>query len=166
MSESKELVLSFSQVVLCRTGVDQIILHIGTNDTTKQQSELLKLDFVHLFNVVKQCHNNSNVYVSGPTPTLGCGIGHFSRLLSLNTWLSSACDTHNVHFIYNFYIFWQCDHLLRADGLHLNKAGARTFYANIAYSIYHSRALVSTCPTRQSNILTPRSSRAFRSIRD
>ena len=50
--------------------VPDIFNSYPANDNTKPQSELLKRDFVHLFNVLKQWH--SNVYVSGPTRSLGC----------------------------------------------------------------------------------------------
>ncbi len=122
----------------------------------KQQSELLKEDFIHLFSILKQFHGT--VYVSSPTPTFG-RMGHFSRLLSINTWLSSACVTHGVQFIDNFNLFWQCSHLFGADGVHLNKAGAQVLSANLAYSFAHPHApvfttncMASTCPLRHHNV--------------
>uniref|UniRef100_A0A3Q1F8G1 SGNH hydrolase-type esterase domain-containing protein n=1 Tax=Acanthochromis polyacanthus TaxID=80966 RepID=A0A3Q1F8G1_9TELE len=54
--------------------VTRIIIHTGTNDIPKQQSELLKEDFLHLFSVVNQFH--LHVFISGPTR----GVGRFSRL--------------------------------------------------------------------------------------
>ena len=134
--------------------VNRIVLHVGTNDTLKQQSELLKKDFNHLFSVLKLFRGT--VHISGPTPTLG-RMGRFSRLLNLNTWLSSACATLNVNFIDNFNLFWQRNHLFGADGLHLNKAGARILSANLSYSIAHPRTQVSDGPLRHHNapILEP-----------
>ncbi|KAK0141214.1 hypothetical protein N1851_021807 [Merluccius polli] len=73
----------------------------------------------------KLLQSQLSVFISGPTPTCGRGIGRFSRLLSLNTWLSSACCTHNVGFIDNFDVFWERRHLFGSDGLHLNRAGSR-----------------------------------------
>uniref|UniRef100_A0A3Q2W137 SGNH hydrolase-type esterase domain-containing protein n=1 Tax=Haplochromis burtoni TaxID=8153 RepID=A0A3Q2W137_HAPBU len=89
---------------------NRLIIHIGTNDIPKQQSELLKLDFLQLFSLLGQ---------------LQVRIGRFSRLLSLNTWLSSACVSHGVGFINNFDAFWERSHqnLFGADGLHLNTWG-------------------------------------------
>ncbi|KAL7397277.1 hypothetical protein ABVT39_019673 [Epinephelus coioides] len=78
------------------------------------------------------------VFISGPTPTCGRGIGSFSRLLSLNTWLSSACNSHHVNFINNFDVFSERRHLFGPDGLHLNRAGARMLSANLAYGIQHA----------------------------
>ena len=124
--------------------VDRVVIHVGTNDIQKQQSELLKRDFISLFNVLKQ--SSKRVHISGPTPTLGRGVGRFSRLLGLNTWLSSACDINGLNFIDNFNLFWQRGHLFCADGLHPNRAGARMLSANLAYGVYHPRAPKSTCP--------------------
>uniref|UniRef100_A0AAX7U0Y4 SGNH hydrolase-type esterase domain-containing protein n=1 Tax=Astatotilapia calliptera TaxID=8154 RepID=A0AAX7U0Y4_ASTCA len=117
--------------------VNRLIIHIGTNDIPKQQSELLKLDFLELFSLLGQLQVSA--FISGPTPTCGRGIGRFSRLLSLNTWLSSACVSHGVGFINNFDAFWERRHLLGADGLHLNAWGRRLLSANLAFGVQHSR---------------------------
>ncbi|CAJ1059657.1 unnamed protein product [Xyrichtys novacula] len=101
--------------------INRVVIHVGTNDTYRQQSELLKRDFTQLFNKLSQ--PQLRVFISGPTPTCGRGIGHFNRLLSLNTWLSSACSTYNVCFVNNLDVFWERRHLFGSDGLHLNRAG-------------------------------------------
>uniref|UniRef100_A0AAZ1XRI8 SGNH hydrolase-type esterase domain-containing protein n=1 Tax=Oreochromis aureus TaxID=47969 RepID=A0AAZ1XRI8_OREAU len=98
---------------------NRLIIHIGTNDIPKQQSELL------------------NAFISGPTPTCGRGIGRFSRLLSLNTWLSSACVSHGVGFINNFDAFWERRHLFGADGLHLNAWGTVSSVVDLAVSDHY-----------------------------
>ncbi|CAI5670854.1 unnamed protein product [Oreochromis niloticus] len=116
---------------------NQLIIHIGTNDIPKQQSELLRLDFLQLFSLLGQLQVSA--FISGPTPTCGRGIGRFSRLLSLNTWLSSACVSHGVGFINNFDAFWERRHLFGADGLHLNAWGRRLLSANLAFGVQHSR---------------------------
>ncbi|CAI5691694.1 unnamed protein product [Oreochromis niloticus] len=108
---------------------NRLIIHIGTNDIPKQQSELLKLDFLQLFSLLGQLQVSA--FISAPTPTCGRGIGRFSRLLSLNTWLSSACVSHGVGFINNFDAFWERRHLFGADGLHLNAWGRRLLSANL-----------------------------------
>uniref|UniRef100_A0A3B4EQY9 SGNH hydrolase-type esterase domain-containing protein n=1 Tax=Pundamilia nyererei TaxID=303518 RepID=A0A3B4EQY9_9CICH len=112
---------------------NRLIIHIGTNDIPKQQSELLKLDFLQLFSLLGQLQVSA--FISGPTPTCGRGIGRFSRLLSLNTWLSSACVSHGMGFINNFDAFWERRHLFGADGLHLNAWGRRLLSANLAFVI-------------------------------
>ncbi len=116
---------------------ERLIIHAGTNDIPKQQSELLKRDFLHLFNIAKQ--SSLNVYISGPTPTYDRGMGRFSRLLSLNTWLCSVCSSNGVGFINNFDAFWDRRHLFGADRLHLNKAGSRLLSASFTYGMQHTR---------------------------
>lgn len=122
-------------VALSFPDADTLVLHVGTNDVGKRQSELLKRDFIRLFGVLEHFHYS--VSISGPTPTSGRGFGRFSRLLSLNTWLQSACRVHNVHFIDNFNLFWERGDLFTADGLHLNSAGARALSSNLSYWIRH-----------------------------
>lgn len=41
--------------LLSHPHVRNVIVHVGTNDTAKQQSELLKSDFISLFNSLKVC---------------------------------------------------------------------------------------------------------------
>uniref|UniRef100_A0AAZ1XXC3 SGNH hydrolase-type esterase domain-containing protein n=1 Tax=Oreochromis aureus TaxID=47969 RepID=A0AAZ1XXC3_OREAU len=116
---------------------NRLIIHIGTNDIPKQQSELLKLDFLQLFSLLGQLQVSA--FISGPTPTCGRGIGRFSRLLSLNTWLSSACVSHGVGFINNFDAFWERRHLFGADGLHLNAWGRRLLSANLVFGVHNTQ---------------------------
>uniref|UniRef100_A0A7N6BPX2 Uncharacterized protein n=1 Tax=Anabas testudineus TaxID=64144 RepID=A0A7N6BPX2_ANATE len=71
------------------SSIVRVIVHVGSCDTTRQHSELTKKDFNALFSFLKSC--GKSVFISGPIPTLGRGIGRFSRILSLHTWLQSAC---------------------------------------------------------------------------
>uniref|UniRef100_A0AAQ5YMU8 SGNH hydrolase-type esterase domain-containing protein n=1 Tax=Amphiprion ocellaris TaxID=80972 RepID=A0AAQ5YMU8_AMPOC len=71
------------------SSVCRVIIHIGTNDTTRRQSELMKQDFMDLFRLMESC--GKSVFISGPIPTLSHGAERFSRLLSLSTWLQHTC---------------------------------------------------------------------------
>uniref|UniRef100_A0A3Q1EZN8 SGNH hydrolase-type esterase domain-containing protein n=1 Tax=Acanthochromis polyacanthus TaxID=80966 RepID=A0A3Q1EZN8_9TELE len=71
------------------SSVCSVIIHVGTNDTARRQSDCGK-----------------SVFISGPIPTLSRGAERFSRLLSLRTWLRHTCTAHNVNFIDNFNLFW------------------------------------------------------------
>lgn len=139
------------EVMTSFPAADSLIVHAGTNDVRKQQSELLKRDFIQLFGVLKHLHYS--VSISGPTPSPGHGPGRFSRLLSLNSWLQSACRTHNVNFINNFDLFWQRNNLFAVDGLHLNFAGARALSSNFSYCIHHCTP-PSTGVSQQADIKT------------
>ncbi len=116
--------------------VKNIILHIGTNDVVKQQSEVLKEDFNNLLNIVSSL--NAEVFISGRIPPVRRGAERFSRLMALNRWLSAACTVHSVHFIENFYFLWGRRHLFKADGLRLNKSGVKLFSSNLFYFLRHS----------------------------
>lgn len=107
-------------IIKSHSEIDIIMFHVCTNDIPKQQSKLLKRDFVHLLNLLKSF--KGKICISGPIPTYGCGMGCLSRLISMNTWLSSACDALSVDFIDNFNIFWERGELFGPDGLHSNTA--------------------------------------------
>lgn len=62
----------------------KLVVHVGTNNISRQQSELLKHDLFRLFKLLKD-HPRKSFFISGPIPTLGRGMGRFSRLLSLHT---------------------------------------------------------------------------------
>uniref|UniRef100_A0A3Q3SCN1 SGNH hydrolase-type esterase domain-containing protein n=1 Tax=Mastacembelus armatus TaxID=205130 RepID=A0A3Q3SCN1_9TELE len=118
VSDTTDKILS---IVAENPTVKNLVLHTGANDIVKQQSEILKKDFNNLLNTVRSL--NAEVFISGPLPPVRGGTEKFSRLLALNTWLSTACDVHSVHFIDNFNHFWDRRHLFKGDGLSLNKSG-------------------------------------------
>lgn len=119
--------------------VTNIVLHTGSNDVSKQQSEVLKRDFTGLLNTVNSL--NAAVFISGPVPPVRGGDERFSRLFTLNKWLISACADHSVHFIDNFNIFWERRHLFKANGFNFNKSGVKLFTSNLFYSICHPSVL-------------------------
>ncbi|XP_071062166.1 uncharacterized protein [Pseudochaenichthys georgianus] len=115
--------------------VKNVVLHIGTNDVVKQQSEVLKEDFKRLLETASSL--NAEVFISGPLPPVRRGVERFSRLFALNTWLSTACTDHSVHFIDNFNFFWDRRHLFKANGVCLNKSGVKLFISNIFNCLRH-----------------------------
>ena len=139
-------------VAMSFPSADSLVLHVGTNDVGKRQSESLKRDFTRLFGVLKNLHYM--VSISGPTPTIGRGGDRFSRLLGLNTWLQSACRAHNVHFIDNFNLFWQRTELFARDGLHLNYVGAHTLSSNLSYYFHHHFSYISSPQQTQTDLST------------
>lgn len=115
------------------SSIIRIVLHVGTNDTSRRESELTKKDFNFLFNVLKDCRKS--VFISGPIPTIGRGSDRFSRILSLHTWLQSACRSHSLDFIDNFNLFWDRPSLFKRDGVHPNKRGSRMLSSNIQHAV-------------------------------
>lgn len=90
----------------------QLIVHVGANDAACQQSEITKKDFNDLFSFLSGC--GKAVFISGPISVLARGVGRFSRILSLHTWLQSACRAHNIGFIDNFNLFRNRSSLFRS----------------------------------------------------
>ena len=115
------------------TTIKRIIVHVGSNDTSRQQSELTKADFIGLFDLLNS--TGKSAFISGPIPTLGRGIGRFSRILSLHTWLQSVWSTHNIGFIHNFNLFWNRSPLFAWDGLHPSSQGSRMLAGNLQHGV-------------------------------
>ncbi|KAK0144166.1 STAGA complex 65 subunit gamma [Merluccius polli] len=119
---TNDMVSNISEKILEITAehptVKSLVIHTGALDVVKQKSEVLKRDFNDLLNKVRCL--NTEVFISGPLPTVRRGDERFSRLLMLNRWLKDTCA---VNFIDNFNIFWERRHLFEADGFCLNKSG-------------------------------------------
>ena len=77
--------------------------------------------------------------LSGPIPAMFKNDEHFSRLLSLNSWMKNYCLATEAEFINNFNTFWTQRDLFKADGLHPNMKGVKRitkhFIDFIAYKI-------------------------------
>ncbi|CAJ1057636.1 hypothetical protein D4764_12G0010930 [Xyrichtys novacula] len=118
------------------SSITRLVLHLGFNDTSSRQSEVTKDHFKKLFKVLTNC--GKSVFISGPLPSFDCGIGRFSRLLSLNTWLHSACPC-GFRFIDNFNLFWNCSPFYKADRVHPSRLGSRVLGDNIRHAVHHYR---------------------------
>ncbi|KAK2879334.1 hypothetical protein Q8A73_005098 [Channa argus] len=74
-------------------------------------------------------------FISGPIPTLGRGVGWFSRLLSLHTWLQPQVSAHGLFYVDNFNLLWDRPQYFKQDGLHPNFLGSRMLTENTVHSI-------------------------------
>lgn len=92
--------------------------------------------FIHLFDLLNS--SGKLAFISGPIPTLVHGVGCFSQILSLHTWLQSACCSHNIGFIHNFDLFWDHPSFFARDGLRTNKLGSRMLAAIWQYRVLSS----------------------------
>lgn len=70
-------------IMVAHPTVNNIILHKWTKDVVKQQSEVLKLEFIDLLNTVSSL--NAEVFLTGRLPSAITAVERFSRLLALNT---------------------------------------------------------------------------------
>lgn len=127
------------KVVTEYPSMKNIVLHTGSNDVSKEKSEVLKRDFTELINTVRSL--DAVVYISGPVPPISGGDLRFSRLLALNKWLAAACTDNKLHFINNFHILCERRHLFKANGFNLNRQGVRLLASNIFHFLRHPSGL-------------------------
>lgn len=82
-----------AQTVADHPTVENLILHVGSNDVAKKQSEVLKEDFTELLDTISCL--GIRILISGSLPPIRGGVERFSRLFSLNTWMSAVWTTHS-----------------------------------------------------------------------
>ena len=97
-------------------GADTVMVHVGSNDIMKGSSEQPKMDFKELIGSLLD--SNKHPIISGPLPSLNCGIERFSRLLSLLNWLLDYCSFLGVTIIDNFDTIWNQSLYSKKDGIH------------------------------------------------
>ena len=114
--------------------INKIIVHVGTNDITRRQSEKTKSDFKDLFEFLAV--SGKTVFISSPIPTFGRGDERFSRIRELHTWLKHITSSFNFGFIDNFNLFWCRSTFYQPDGIHINTLGNRFLTANILYTVH------------------------------
>ena len=107
-------------------------VHVGLNDTLREQSELLKQDLIELLNTLDNLEIES--FISGPLPTVDSGIDMFSWRLGLNTWLSRTCSLKGVNFF-------------KADGLHPNRPSLKLLMDSISAGL--TKGPKKQCPYRE-----------------
>ncbi|KAF7686244.1 hypothetical protein HF521_015606 [Silurus meridionalis] len=92
----------------------KIVFHTGANDI-RRQSEVTKSNIIEVRKLAKAM--SDAVACSGPIP-MRRGDVAYSRLWSLNCWMSEWCSKNNVGFINNWSIFEGKAGLLGRDGIH------------------------------------------------
>lgn len=115
----------------------RIVIHAGTNDIRLRQSEVTKNNFISVCAVAKKMCRE--VICSGPLPARRSD-EVYSRLSSLNLWLSEWCSSSDIGFINNWPDFWGRPGLLKRDGLHPSWRGSRVLSNNIAASLNKARS--------------------------
>uniref|UniRef100_A0A3B4B8M4 Uncharacterized protein n=1 Tax=Periophthalmus magnuspinnatus TaxID=409849 RepID=A0A3B4B8M4_9GOBI len=87
-------------------GAKQLIVHMGAVDTGTNQTEILKKNFIKLFEELDKVEFKT--FINGLLPSIDRRkMNKFTRLLQLNTWLFNACVARGPHYIENFNSFWK-----------------------------------------------------------
>ncbi|KAI5085412.1 hypothetical protein C0J45_23126, partial [Silurus meridionalis] len=110
----------------------KIVFHTGANDIRLRQSEVTKSNIIEVCKLAKAM--SDAVVCSGPIP-MRRGDVAYSRLWSLNCWMSEWCSKNNVGFNNNWSIFEGKAGLLGRDGVHLTREGAALISCSIGHSL-------------------------------
>ncbi|XP_057178262.1 uncharacterized protein LOC130556567 [Triplophysa rosa] len=110
----------------------KIVIHVGTNDVRLRQSEITKDNIKEVCELASMM--SDTVIFSGPLNAYR-GDEIYSRLSSLNGWLSEWCLQNDIVFINNWKSFEGRPDLLKRDGLHPSWAGTSILSRNMAKSL-------------------------------
>lgn len=129
--------------LLAHRRYSRIVIHVGANDIRLRQSEVTK---ANVKEVIKQAQTLSDAVIcSGPIP-MRRGDEAYSRLSSLNRWMSKWCAENHVGFIDNWLKFEGKPGLIGRDGVHPTREGAALLSCSIAHSLLVSRqSSVTSC---------------------
>ncbi|XP_076841670.1 uncharacterized protein LOC143485886 [Brachyhypopomus gauderio] len=122
--------------LLANKRFSRIVINVGANDICLRQSEVTKCNIKE---VVKLAQTMSDgVICSGPIP-MRRSDEQYSRLTSLNRWMSKWCSENQVGFINNWKEFEGKPGLLGRDGIHPTRDG-------IAHSLLVSgQSIIRSC---------------------
>ncbi|XP_065436072.1 uncharacterized protein LOC135979801 [Chrysemys picta bellii] len=106
-----------------------LLLHVGTNDTAKNDLERITTDYVALGRRIKEFE--AQVVFSSILPVQGKGRGRDRRIVEVNEWLRRWCRREGFGF-FNHGMVFQEEGVLGRDGLHLTKRGKSIFASRLA----------------------------------
>ncbi|XP_074982281.1 uncharacterized protein LOC142071374 [Caretta caretta] len=106
-----------------------LLLHVGTNDTAKNDLERITADYVALGRRIKELE--AQVVFSSILPVEGKGLGRDCRIVEVNEWLRRWCRREGFGFFDHGMVFHEGG-VLGRDGLHLTKRGKSIFASRLA----------------------------------
>ncbi|XP_073171140.1 uncharacterized protein [Lepidochelys kempii] len=106
-----------------------LLLHMGTNDTAKNDLEQITADYVALGKRIKEFE--TQVVFSSILPVEGKGLGRDLRIVEVNEWLRRWCWREGFGFFDHGMVF-QEGGVLGRDRLHLTNRGKSSFASKLA----------------------------------
>ncbi|XP_053898073.1 cytosolic Fe-S cluster assembly factor NUBP1 isoform X1 [Malaclemys terrapin pileata] len=106
-----------------------LLLHVGTNDTAKNDLEQITADYVALGRRIKDFR--AQVVFSSILPVQEKGLGRDRRIVEVNKWLRRWCWREGFRFFDHGMVFLEGG-VLGRDGLHLTKRGKNIFASRLA----------------------------------
>ncbi|KAL1022222.1 hypothetical protein UPYG_G00023880 [Umbra pygmaea] len=103
-------------ILTCHANVNNIIVHLGTNEIRERRSVALQENYKTL--ITNLMGTGKCIVISGPLPNYRKGAERWSILFDLHTWLKHYCAS--LASLNNFDLFWERPSLLKDDGLHPN----------------------------------------------
>ncbi|XP_073193149.1 uncharacterized protein [Lepidochelys kempii] len=106
-----------------------LLLHVGTNDTAKNDLEQITADYVALGRRIKELE--AQAVFSSILPVEGKGRDRDRRIVEVNEWLRRWCRREGFGFFDHGMVFHEGG-VLGRDGLHLTKRGKSIFASRLA----------------------------------
>ncbi|XP_076828786.1 uncharacterized protein LOC143474979 [Brachyhypopomus gauderio] len=131
--------------LLANRRFSRMVIHVGANDVRLRQSEVTK---ANIKEVIKLAQTMSDAIICSGHIRMRRGGEQYSRLTSLNRWMSKWCSENQVGFINNWKEFEGKPGLLGRDGVHPTRNGAALLSCSIAHSLLVGRVVLGAadCP--------------------
>ncbi|XP_075777593.1 uncharacterized protein LOC142827220 [Pelodiscus sinensis] len=124
----RDVTEALSRIIRPSDYYPMLLIHVGTNDTARCDTERIKCDYRALGVRVKEF--GAQVVFSSILPVKGRGPGRERCILEVNTWLRRWCRQEGFGFLDHGVLFQEG--LLGGDGVHLSRSGKALFGHRLA----------------------------------
>ncbi|XP_075769327.1 uncharacterized protein LOC142821635 isoform X1 [Pelodiscus sinensis] len=124
----RDVTEALSRIIRPSDYYPMLLIHVGTNDTARCDTERIKCDYRALGVWVKEF--GAQVVFSSILPVKGRGLGRERCILEVNAWLRRWCHQEGFGFLDHGVLFQEG--LLGGDGVHLSRSGKAWFGHRLA----------------------------------